>query len=136
MREILFRGKQTDKDKWVYGVPIKGTNIDESEVLIIESVYNCDEYVCRGCEFAPVIPESVSEFTGVTDKNGKKIFEGDIVEEGCNGLVGVVIWDNSKCTYGLKDFGESYKIEDAPIEWEVIGNLHDNPELLKGGGEG
>ena len=57
MREILFRGKADAK--WVYGVPVKGTGEDESEILIIESVFKCDEYACRGCEFAPVIPSTV-----------------------------------------------------------------------------
>lgn len=62
---------------------------------------------------------------------GRKIFEDDIVEEGCNGLIGVVVRDNSLCSYRLKNLGESYTIADAPIEWAVIGNVYDNPEIIE-----
>ena len=142
MREILFRGRQTDKDKWVYGVPVKATSKDESEILIIESVFACDEYMCRGCEFTPVIPSTVGQYTGLTDKNGKKIFEGDIV-------AGAVWWQEEKkngiVTFRYGSFGLIWYRGEAEqfhpftsmcnVEYEVVGNIHDNPELLKGGVE-
>ena len=53
------------------------------------------------------------------------------MQEGCNGLIGVVVWDNDLATYRLDGFGEGYTIQDAEIEWEVIGNKFDNPELLR-----
>ena len=140
MRErYLFRGKQTDKDKWIYGVPVKGTSADESEILIIESVFKCDEYACRGCEFTPVIPSTAGQYTGLTDKNGKPIFEGDIV-------AGALIWQekrkNGLVTFKDGSFGLMWYrggVEQVNaftsmcnVEYEVIGNIHDNPELLKG----
>ena len=167
MREILFRGKQTGKDKWSYGVPVKGTNIDESEMLIIESVFKCDEYACRGCDFEPVIPSTIGQYTGMTDKNGKKIFEGDIVA--IDHTIRTYRWDEIPETYKPR---RSYAVawnenldelnykRNYAVEWKendarwilrngsdqhnlketflyfhngvIIGNIHDNPELLKG----
>ena len=131
MREILFRGKQTDKDKWIYGVPVKATEVDESEILIIESVFKCDEYLCRGCEFTPVIPKTVGQFTGLT-ANGTKIYEGDIID---------IHYENTIVRDAVvKYIGASFYGETVADTWEldnyykieVIGNIHDNPELLRG----
>lgn len=151
MREILFRGKKVNKDKWIYGVPVKGTAYDESEMLIVESVFYCEEYFCRGCNFDPVIPETVGQFTGLTDKNGKKIFEGDIVQDGENeeydmffrkGVVefGEGTFDSGiykytgfyyRCKNGDIDHNNIYDKEDNWSKLKVIGNIHDNPELLE-----
>ena len=142
MREILFRGRQTDKDKWVYGVPVKATSKDESEILIIESVFACDEYLCRGCEFTPVIPSTVGQYTDLTDKNGKKIFEGDILRTGTR--MGYILFEKGCFRFRWKNFdkyrGDFFKTciitEYGSFRGlEVIGNIHDNPELLKGGAE-
>lgn len=136
MREVLFRGKKVNKDKWIYGAPVKGTPEDESEMLIIESVFECEEYLCRGCNFDPVIPETVGQFTGLTDKNGKKIFEGDIVKE-------IFIKDSRtykvefSTEYGNCGFLPFCKSDcyGEPItkakDCEIIGNIHDNPELFE-----
>jgi uncharacterized phage protein (TIGR01671 family) len=142
MRDILFKGKETNKDKWAYGVPIKATSIDESEMLMIENVFECEEYVCRGCNFTPVIPESISEFTGLTDKNGKKIFEEDIVKiylyepKGlANYEIGCIKYDDTKARFVFCTEEGKYGIDNSNV-FEVIGNIHDNPELLKGGERG
>ena len=127
MREILFRGK-TKSGKWVFGNFVRGCLEEFAYIVEFGNKELCRNYV-------DVLPESIGQYTGLTDRNGKRIFEGDIVEEGCNGLIGVVVWDNTKGTYKLKDFGEGYEIENAHIEWEIIGNIHDNPELLKGGAD-
>lgn len=124
MREILFRGKNVDDGEWAYGC---FAMINDSPYIIAEDaffdyggIFGCDE----------VIPESVGQYTGLVDRNGTKIFEGDIVTEGCNGLTSVVVWDMSKGTYRLKDLGDGYTIEYAH-EWEVIGNIHDNPVVTQ-----
>lgn len=142
MREILFRGKQTDKDKWIYGMPVKGTVNDESTMLIIDRTFDCGEYACKGCEYTPVIPETVGQYTGLTDKNGKKIFEGDIVKDEQVQLFGKVVYATSQDGF---DGTSGFMVDDIDDGmqnyngfWhlvEIIGNIHDNPELLKGGAD-
>ena len=156
MREILFRGK-TEKGEWVKGVPF----FEEDRCYIIEDLFICDEYDCTGAVNTMVIPESVSEFTGLTDKNGTKIFEGDIVqytdeegyypEENCDfigkislehGAFGIVTTDNIPIDLNnwcdndnfvsLWELYWNLSVEGEMLDMvEVIGNIHDNPELLK-----
>ena len=150
MREILFRGKQIDADGWAYGVPVEGTDIDESEILIIESVFDCEEYLCRGCEFSPIIPETLGQYTGLRDNtrtekcpNGKKIFEGDILKSVFRWLDmpknGVVAFRDGAFGFiwyrgDIEMFHPFTSV--CNVTYEVIGNIHDNPELLKGDAEG
>ena len=121
MREILFRGKTKDGE-WRCG----GVLQNEGYSAIIEySDYH------HWHKFVEVIPETVSEFTSLTDKNGKKIFEGDIVEY--KEEYGEIAYDNEQAMFSVlfdtwcTDFDHIYS-----YELEVIGNIHDNPELLKG----
>ena len=130
MREILFRGK-TDKGEWVQGVPF----FEEERYYIIEDLFVCDEYNCTGAVNSTVIPETVGQYTGLTDKNGKKIFEGDIVKlfykDGFE--IGLIGWSNIDFRYKFASpDGTAYGFDVTDI-FEVIGNIHDNPELLKGG---
>jgi uncharacterized phage protein (TIGR01671 family) len=119
MREILFRGKTANGD-WVEGFPMVFT----------------DNYmqICRPMEHSKtVIPATIGQFTGLTE-NGKKIFEGDIVqaERICNSdnWTGyVVFWNGCFALKGLKD-GNVPAI-DLFKNYKVIGNIHDNPELLE-----
>ena len=141
MREILFRGKQRYNGKWI----ISGNVFFDEE---LKHVYfrnpNNDPaekaYVCR-----EVIPESVGQYTGLTDKNGKKIFEGDIVKHFNNSDeeydIGVIYFDTEfmgwrRTTQGRfhKIIIDTYKLNPTCI-YEVIGNIHDNPELLKEGAD-
>lgn len=143
MREILFRGKRTDNGKWVEGYCV----YDESG----QSTKNSTAYIVHphkhpcGWQLLPfeVIPESVSEFTGLCDKKGKKIFEGDIVKAQdeiwgspfCDGITGKIVYD--ECAYFIepKNPIESQWLFNECAVYEVIGNIHDNPELLKEGDE-
>ena len=142
MREILFRGK-TNKGEWVKGclISVEGYCCilqDEETADPDEYPYLCNNTGCIDGYATPVIPETVGQYTGLTDKNGKKIFEGDIVmyyEK--KGIVTANV-SNCGCCHSVYGFSvcdcdgrpESLiLIEDS----EVIGNIYDNPELLKEG---
>ena len=136
MREIIFRGKRLDNGEWVEGNFVKGCIDDFAYIVEFGNKDLCRNYV-------EVIPETVGQYTGLIDKNGKKIFEGDIfsrLDSAMDGIPRIVRWDEEhmefKCPLVKKHwaFGKSncslwlMKYEDI----EVIGNIHDNPELLKG----
>ena len=122
MREILFRGKRVDNGEWVFGYYVSAAARD----CILQSL---------GCLWNDVIPSTVGQYTGLTDKNGKKIFEGDIVTMPAYAggkHKAVVYFKNGKFAVD----GSNYSFKDiAPKRMEVIGNKHDNPELLKEGVE-
>ena len=134
MREILFRGK-TDKGEWVQGCFLHNgfdydTAIWEEENKLVTEV----------------TPKTVGQYTGLTDKNGTKIFEGDIVEGHCHSqwrhrlqrCVVVYDRDSFKSRHYLNFPNEKHYFEYKVLfskDVVVIGNIHDNPELLKGGAE-
>lgn len=130
MREILFRGKRKDNGEWVEGDSLIHSMYKKGDVCI---------GVVEGLAIHGVIPETISEFTGLTDKNGKKVFEGDILQFsytgknlGVNGIAPVVfengkfgvLWGWHKELVCLDGFANTVV--------EVVGNIHDNPELLGG----
>ena len=126
MREILFRGKRIDNGEWVYG------DLVQSPAYCVVQIYEQD--LC-GDNFA-VDPSTVGQYTGLTDKNGKKIFEGDIVKhyfsKRFDPIVGRVAFDGHDCRlklYSCTDGTESGFYRGCI--YEVIGNIHDNPELLE-----
>lgn len=121
MREILFRGKDTNNN-WVEG--------DFLQYLGCGKVHIAQNY--KGAGGREVIPETVGQYTGFTDKNGKKIFEGDILKFP-SGNCYPVWWDADYKAFGscyYRDFDYLYQYRTIKIE--VIGNIHDNPELLEG----
>ena len=132
MREILFRGKRIDNGELVEGFLLKECNYATcSWNLAIE--YKTDRFGKFAYDVAEIIPESISEFVGLTDKNGKKIFEGDIVRY-MNKETMVVVWNNDSASFAIAysaiNFNYLATISSAHIYLEVIGNIHDNPELL------
>lgn len=130
MREILFRGKRIDNGKWAFGyiVPIEVDYWDKGfEIIDIDGL----EYEELDCYFPSfisyrVIPETVGQYTGLTDKNGTKVFEGDIIE-----------WDEKEWGCEHRELVEwncslfSQRKNDWKEFCEVIGNIHDNPEFLE-----
>lgn len=127
MREILFRGKRVDNDEWVYGayyglcrMTNKAGDFGYAHLMRQSN----DEPLYR------VAPETVGEYTGLTDKNGKRIFEGDILSDGDDTYKvvfdeGVFRIENSNYTTGVYVAIHMDKIN------EVVGNIYDNPEMLE-----
>ena len=126
-REILFRGKRIDNGEWVEGYYVKAEKLDHSgdEHFIIE-------YAADGKTYE-VIPETVGQYTGRIDKNGKKVFEDDVVRI----FYGQLDDDICKVVYsrgtlvGVLSDGVLDSLPRRKEKLEVIGNIHDNPELLE-----
>ena len=136
MREILFRGKRTNDYEWIEGSLC--TTIDFYTI----SYFDFEGYYIE----EKVIPETVGQYIGLTDKNGKKVFEGDIIsipfeEDRYPYEENVIYYENAEVYFDTERYGwyVRYSDDDSLSIWEyddcdifVIGNIHDNPKLLKG----
>lgn len=124
-REILFRGKSVDNGEWIEG---DLWNVIDNDFCIISHGKNYD-----------IIAETVGQYTGKDDKNGKKIFKGDICKV-CRGVdieTGVIYYDKRVGAWGVRYNEEEINLlfdiftsKDENVWIEVIGNIHDNLELL------
>ena len=126
MREILFRGKRADNGEWVEGSLIKTDWRNKPATYSIMLIRP------TACNYI-VIPETVGQFTGLTDKNGKRIFEGDIVKCVSDGEQAVISWLKYFACFGLSFDGWCCGFDDydfSPNDFKVIGNIHDNSEIL------
>ena len=148
MRERLFRGKRLDNGEWVSSGNLITFN-DEGEgkqFFIPQMNAKC---TCTHDEqdniisfdsgmFYKVDPDTVGQFTGLTDKNGKKIFEGDIVR--FDNRLSVVEYVDCRMGFAFrKTIGHGIVPGFTMSHWEtceILGNIHDNPELLGGGNDG
>ncbi|MBF1450942.1 YopX family protein [Prevotella pallens] len=142
-REIKFRGKRVNGGEWVYGMTISnGTIKRKINNIFFEVAEN---------KWVGVLPETLGQYTGLKDKDGKEIYEGDILKTP-RGFIGQVVFGRAEeecrhkvfgrmvidcyTTYGwIFVRGDGYRcaIDDELLEGEIIGNIHDNPELMKGG---
>lgn len=135
MREILFRGKQMDNGEWICGGAVHQTDFYGDKVdrwFIIDGTDTNDYDIGEPIR---VIPETIGQYVGLTDKNGIKIFEGDIVRY--NGEKHLVVFETRNETgyFGIKfsDIETWGFCPSIPAKlMEVIGNIHDNPELVEG----
>ena len=132
MRTIKFRGKSIDGKEWLYGDLV--SSADKKRFAIL--VNNKESY--DECEVAP---ETIGQFTGLYDCNGNKIYEGDIVEWEKDGLMYVVkFWSGmfyasvKECNDGIfGGFPLHALTKHDDRKCKIVGNIYDNPELLKGG---
>ena len=127
MREILFRGKRVDNGAWETGSLVL-QRMGTSE----ENAYIADKMTAY---HTPIFSRTIGEFTGLTDCNGNKIFEGDIVTccYGGKKYKGKIIyWDCAFCVSYSAPIKFIGTLDDIAIDCEIIGNIHDNPELLGG----
>lgn len=129
MREILFRGKRTDNGEWIESCNVfldgkkKHIYIPNPDTDMRAKAYLCYE----------VIPQTVGQYTGLTDKNGTKVFEGDIVDILTeNEEIGVVNYEDGGFLVDADGFCVDFHANINGKDVEVIGNIHDNPELVEG----
>lgn len=138
MREILFRGKRIDSGEWVEGGTVHQTDFygDSVDRYFIIDGTDTDDNIGPAYR---VHPDTVGQYTGLTDKNGKKIFEGDILKEYGNPperSLMVIKNGGFGCFIEFYFGGEKCGIEQIRnVGWlsyaEVIGNIYDNSELLE-----
>ena len=138
MREILFRGRGNTKyndGEWYYGVPIRD--------------FEGDWQICTDNSKRTVIPETIGQYTGLADKNGTKIFEGDIVLVPYIDPIFKCTWnDTSPCEEAIVKYcngvfyveyiesGDKFTLSAMDGYMKIIGNIYDNPELLGGNNNG
>lgn len=133
MREILFRGKRTDNGEWVEGSYLKWYFLPGMNDWIVP-LSGASSRLIECIEHHNVVPATLGQYTGLQDKNGNRIFEGDIVR-GRDALEkGLVVEGYIDHQYGsfciVGDLMTHFRWLDYEVE--VIGNIHDNPELIGG----
>lgn len=136
MRPIKFRGRRTD-GKWVFG------DLSHTYRITVTA-----DIPCIRIAGYDVNEDTIGQFTGLSDKNGKEIYEGDILvwgENGCKSCPLVVMFKHG--AFGYKYIGDwfhsfagntnfTFNPLNTDVRFEIIGNIHDNPELMKGGSNG
>lgn len=139
-REILFRAKRAngeelpEQKRWIEGLPGYDINGNLTDFEVYKGIAICN--------VVEIVPETVCEYIGLTDKNGKKIFEGDVVRYNDEIIekekVDEVKYNETYaafCRLHKNEMGLQYLCfnEDIASKCEVVGNIFDNPELLEGG---
>lgn len=131
-RDILFKGKRVSNGEWVEGNLLQTTAVASKSFIVPSACYTFDKW--DWAEWLHVYPETICQYTGLTDKDGNKIWENDIVayldtystESGYaeSNCIGQVVWDNETLSFQVTErlSAESYEVLD---ECSVIGNIFD-----------
>lgn len=136
MREIIFRGKRVDNGEWIEGYFLPGNERQSLHPCIFVYLPETQSFECFDIDI-----DTLDEYTGLTDKNGTRVFEGDIIKQVIphnlvQPFIFTVNWCEECAMFVLpcitNDAFESDFTVMRSDEIEVIGNIHDNPELLKG----
>lgn len=136
MREILFKGKKKDNGEWIEGDLLDGGMPGEKRIFIGKLVIG--KWTVTADEFDEVDPDTICEYTGLTDKNGKKIWENDILMAHLDELYpedvtyeaiqwGMAGWVTREAGSIDRQYLDKFDLE----HYEVAGNTFDNPELLQ-----
>lgn len=142
MRDVLFRGKRLDNGKWIEGYYFKHHNRQPCAVGDMGRPEDWDDLICisgfadwnmpKPMCAVKVDPETLGEFTGLYDKNGERIFEGDIIrhyydyENPYLYETDIVVWDGSYCKFERKEASLH-----SSCTYEIVGNIYDNSEEMK-----
>ena len=125
MRTIKFRGIDAPNDEWIYG----------SLVIVNDDFHILDGEEDTAHDYNRVDEDTVGQFTGLHDKLGNEVYEGDLLSRNTS-LTYQVYWNNNESGFNMKD--TSWADDDCPMNFynvegrfEVVGNIHDNPELVK-----
>lgn len=144
-REIKFRGKMIPENEWIYGTllriphPPVCMGKEESDKYYIQFAdprYMPDWNMPYKMVQGEVKTETIGQYTGLKDKNGKEIYEGDIVIDREDEVIGDIVWNKEEASFYFSILYENGTYEEEKLnDWvdvlEVIGNITDNPELLK-----
>lgn len=143
MREILFRGKSTKTNQWIYGgfhiwekrqVCVFGNDrLKDDEISCVITVNSfADWNMPRTMHAVEVIADTVGQHTGLTDRNGNKIFEGDIVNILTeNEEIGIIVYEDGGFIVRADKFSIDFINNINGTDVEVIGNKYDNPKLME-----
>lgn len=143
MREILFRGKSTETNQWIYGgfhiwekrqvCALGNDRLKDDEISCVITVNSfADWNMPRTMQAVEVIADTVGQYTGLTDRNGRKIFEGDIVNILTeNEEFGIITYDDGGFFVDASTFSVDFMNNINGSDIEVIDNIHDNPKALK-----
>lgn len=135
MRTIKFRGKKTTNDVWVYGSFVCSNDLDAA------IYYQKGNGSVKSMDWVYVKPETIGQYTGLLDKNGKEIYEGDIITcinksdsvyEIGRQMIGFVAYEENGCYWFCKNNFQHYNDWAFADDIEVIGNIYDNKDLIKG----
>lgn len=131
-REIKFRAQRLGSKEWVYGDLLKHSTLDPFTYIAIGTGYKIDNPDLG--KPIKVYPHTVGQFTGLHDKNGKEIYEGDLLRSAETGNIFTVEWVERSAAFKIREHhnGKRWMFGyDASRKFDVIGNIYENPELLK-----